>query len=309
MKITFLGTGAGIPAKQRNVSSLALHLENKEGAIWLFDCGEATQHQILYTSIKLRRVEKIFITHLHGDHIYGLPGLLASRSFQGAETPLAVYGPRGIASFIETALLVSGTFIKYPLNVIEIDEGNILFENNQYVVTIAQLDHALPSYGFRVQQKDLPGPLLMEKVKQANIPVGPVLQQLKNGVEVRLPDGRVIDGKKFIGPAKQGKIVTILGDTRFSENAIRLANGANTLIHEATFSENEKSLAKEFFHSTTEQAAQVAHLSGSHQLILNHISSRYQQGDVEQLLAEAQRLFPNSFIAEDLTTFEIPKYN
>jgi len=309
LKITFLGTGAGIPAKQRNVSSLALHLENKEGAIWLFDCGEATQHQILYTSIKLRRVEKIFITHLHGDHIYGLPGLLASRSFQGAETPLAVYGPRGIASFIETALLVSGTFIKYPLNVIEIDEGNILFENNQYVVTIAQLDHALPSYGFRVQQKDLPGPLLMEKVKQANIPVGPVLQQLKNGVEVRLPDGRVIDGKKFIGPAKQGKIVTILGDTRFSENAIRLANGANTLIHEATFSENEKSLAKEFFHSTTEQAAQVAHLSGSHQLILNHISSRYQQGDVEQLLAEAQRLFPNSFIAEDLTTFEIPKYN
>jgi len=309
LKITFLGTGAGIPAKQRNVSSLALHLENKEGAIWLFDCGEATQHQILYTSIKLRRVEKIFITHLHGDHIYGLPGLLASRSFQGAETPLAVYGPRGIASFIETALLVSGTFIKYPLNVIEIDERNILFENNQYVVTIAQLDHALPSYGFRVQQKDLPGPLLMEKVKQANIPVGPILQQLKNGVEVRLPDGRIIDGKKFIGPAKQGKIVTILGDTRFSENAIRLANGANTLIHEATFSENEKSLAKEFFHSTTEQAAQVAHLSGSHQLILNHISSRYQQGDVEQLLAEAQRLFPNSFIAEDLTTFEIPKYN
>lgn len=306
MKITFLGTGAGIPSKQRNVSSLALHLMNKKGSIWLFDCGEATQHQILHTSIKLRRIEKIFVSHLHGDHIYGLPGFLGSRSFQGAEIPLTIYGPVGIRPFIETSLQVSGTYINYPLEIVEITEDNILIDNDDYLVTSAKLDHGLPSFGLRVQQKDLPGPLLVEKVKQADIPSGPVFQQLKRGMTVTLPDGRIIDGKNFIGPPKRGKIVTILGDTRFTENAIMLANGANTLVHEATFAEKEKSLAKDFFHSTTKQAAEIAEVSRANQLILNHISSRYQQDHIKELLSEAQCVFPNTFIAEDFSIFEIP---
>ncbi|WP_280771222.1 ribonuclease Z [Salipaludibacillus daqingensis] len=309
MKVTFLGTGAGIPAKLRNVSSLALHLMNKENTIWLFDCGEATQHQILHTPIKLRKMEKIFISHLHGDHIYGLPGLLGSRSFQGADTPLTIYGPKGIASFIETSLNVSGTYLKYPLHIIEITGDRLLFDNDHYVVTTSKLDHALPCFGFRIEQKDLPGRLLMEKVNEANIPTGPVLQKLKKGMEVTLPDGRKVDGKSFIGSPKQGKIVTILGDTRFSEKAITLAKDANTVIHEATFAEDESLLAKEFFHSTTRQAAEVAKRSGAHQLILNHISSRYQEEDVEQLLKEARSVFTNTFISADFSTFDIPKVN
>ena len=306
MKLTFLGTGGGIPAKHRNVSALALHLMNKEGAIWLFDCGEATQHQILYTPIKPRKIEKIFITHLHGDHIYGLPGLLGSRSFQGGETPLTVYGPSGIKEFIETSLRLSFTHIKYPLYIKEIEQEGVLYEDETSIVRTAKLAHGVPSYGYRLEQKDLPGPLLMSKVQEAGIPPGPVYKQLKEGVNVTLPDGRFFKGKDFTGPPKKGEIVTVLGDTRYSENSFILAEGASTLIHEATFGGEDGALAEEYFHSTTLQAARVAKCSGVKQLILNHISSRYQGEDINRLLLEARSIFPETFIAEDFASFDIP---
>lgn len=306
MKITFIGTGAGVPAKERNVSSLALHLENKTGDIWLFDCGEATQQQILHTPIKLRKINKIFITHLHGDHIFGLPGLIGSRSFQGAENLLTIYGPEGIESFIQTALKVSGTYLKYPLEIVEFsDDQTELFSDDHYTVSIGKLDHGLPSFGFRIQQNDLPGTLLMDKVKQENIPVGPVLQKIKAGLVVTLDDGRTINGKDFLGPPKKGKIVTILGDTRFTETAIQLAKDANVLVHEATFSAEEENLAKEYYHSTTIQAATVAKMANVQQLLLNHISSRYQVEDVPLLLEEAKSVFANTLVASDFLSFDI----
>lgn len=306
MRITFIGTGAGIPAKERNVSSLALHLENQRGDIWLFDCGEGTQHQILHTKLKLRKISKIFITHLHGDHIYGLPGLLGSRSFQGAESPLTIYGPKGLKAFIDISLKVSSTYLKYPLFIKEFtDNEEQLFAEDGYTVIIAKLEHGLISYGFRIVEDDLPGTLLMDKVMKEDIPIGPILQKLKAGLTVTLDDGRIIDGKQFIGPAKKGKIVTILGDTRFTENSMELAKDANLLVHEATFAENDEKLAYEYFHSTTKQAATVAKKANVKQLILNHISSRYQKEDLPILLEEAKAIFPNTSIAEDLSTYVI----
>ncbi|WP_096435109.1 ribonuclease Z [Alteribacter populi] len=304
MKITFLGTGSGVPAKHRNVSSLALHLMNKKDAIWLFDCGEATQHQVLHTPVKLRKIEKIFITHTHGDHIYGLPGLLSSRSFQGAVTPLTIYGPKGLKKYIEISLNLSETYLSYPLEINEIDRDSIVFEDEQFIVKTSELIHGVPSFGFRVQQKDLPGPLLIDKVKEAGIPIGPMLQQLKKGLKVELSDGRTFEGSDFLGTPKKGKIVTIIGDTRYTEKAILLAKGANTLIHEATLARKDELLAKEYFHSTTVQAAEVADRGGVQQLILTHISTRYQEAD--ELLYEAKEIFQNSFIAEDFSCFEVP---
>lgn len=309
MKITFLGTGAGIPAKYRNVSALALHLINKQGDIWLFDCGEATQHQILHTTLKPRKITKVFITHLHGDHIYGLPGFLASRSFQGAENPLTIYGPEGIKQFVETTLSVSKTHLHYPLMIEEIssEEYDLLFENDEYIVSYAPLIHGLTSYGYRIEQKDSPGPLLEEKLKKENIPPGPIYGKLKEGETVTLADGRIIDGKKYIGPTKKGNSVAILGDTRYTENAIQLAKNVHTLVHEATFSEAQKDIAHEYFHSTTTQAAQVAQKARVKQLLLNHISPRYDTSQVEQLLKEARNIFPHTHIAEDLTSFTTNK--
>jgi ribonuclease Z len=156
LDIFFLGTGAGIPAKLRNVTSIALKLLEERGSIWLFDAGEATQHQILHTSIKPRRIEKIFITHLHGDHIYGLPGLLASRSFQGGESEVTVFGPKGLKEYITISLSVSQTYLKYPLKIVEIAEG-VIFEDEQFIVEARLLEHGIPSYGYRIVEKDRPG--------------------------------------------------------------------------------------------------------------------------------------------------------
>ncbi|TYS68218.1 ribonuclease Z [Sutcliffiella horikoshii] len=305
MKLTFLGTGSGVPAKHRNVSSLALHIDDKEGSVWLFDCGEATQHQILHTSLKPRKISKIFITHLHGDHIFGLPGLLSSRSFQGGETPLTVYGPVGIKEYIETSLRVSMTHVKYPIVIEEFEEDGLFLEEEDFTIIGKLLVHGIASFGFRIVQKDLPGALLMDKVKQSNIPSGPHLQELKEGKSVTLSDGRIVEGNDYIGPPKKGKVITILGDTRYTPVAVELAEAADVLIHEATFAAKDELLAKEYFHSTTVQAATVAREAGASQLLLTHISARYQKEDVLSLMEEAKEIFSNTVVVNDFDEITI----
>ncbi|WML59836.1 ribonuclease Z [Neobacillus sp. PS2-9] len=305
MDLFFLGTGAGMPAKLRNVTSIALKLLEERGAVWLFDVGEATQHQILHTSLKPRRIEKIFITHLHGDHIYGLPGLLSSRSFQGGESEVTVYGPKGIKEYIEISLSLSQTYLKYPLSIIEISEG-IIFEDDQFIVEARLLEHGIPSYGYRIMEKDRPGTLLADKLIEAGVQPGPIFRQIKNGESITLEDGRVLDPNEFLGPEQKGRVVTILGDTRYCENALLLAKEADLLIHEATFSKGEETLAYDYFHSTTSQAADIARKAGCKHLCLTHISSRYDRNDWRELVAEAMEIFPNTVIAEDFKEIHIP---
>lgn len=305
LDIFFLGTGAGIPAKLRNVTSIALKLLEERGSIWLFDAGEATQHQILHTSIKPRRIEKIFITHLHGDHIYGLPGLLASRSFQGGESEVTVYGPKGLKEYITISLSVSQTYLKYPLKIVEIEEG-VIFEDEQFIVEARLLDHGIPSYGYRIVEKNRPGTLLADKLVEAGVQPGPIFRKIKGGETVTLEDGTVIVPSDFLGPAQKGRIITILGDTRYCENAISLARDSDLLIHEATFSKGEEKLAFDYFHSTTHQAAEVANLAGSKQLCLTHISSRYDRQAWQELVTEAREVFANTDIAEDFKEINIP---
>ncbi|KDE47774.1 ribonuclease Z [Geobacillus sp. CAMR5420] len=306
MELLFLGTGAGVPAKERNVSSVALQLLDERGATWLFDCGEATQHQILHTAIRPRRIEHIFITHLHGDHLFGLPGLLGSRSFQSGETPLTVFGPKGIRAFVETALSVSGTRLRYELNIAEIEEG-VIFDDERFQVIAKRLDHGMLSYGFRVVEKDLPGPLLVDRLKALGVRPGPIYQQIKQGKTVMLDDGTVIDGREFVGPPQKGRIVAVLGDTRFCEAAIELARDADVVVHEATFAAAEQRLAHDYFHSTTTDAAEVARRAGAKRLILTHISSRYQGEAALRLVAEARKVFPNTDLAADFASFSIPR--
>jgi ribonuclease Z len=304
LKLFFLGTGAGIPAKHRNVTSIALKLLEERGTIWLFDCGEATQHQILHTSIKPRRLEKIFITHLHGDHIYGLPGLLSSRSFQGGETELIVYGPKGLEDFIRISLEVSQTYLKYPLKIVEIESG-VIFEDEQFLVEARLLEHGIPSYGYRVVEKDKPGTLLAEKLQEKGIRPGPIYRKIKNGEPVVLDSGKVVEASEFLGNPQKGKIVTILGDTRKCENALYLAKDADALVHEATFAQNENQLAYDYFHSTTGQAAEVAVQADVKKLYLTHISSRYDRDAALVLEIEAKEIFPNSEVVEDFKEYNI----
>ncbi|WP_286058347.1 ribonuclease Z [Bacillus mojavensis] len=306
MELLFLGTGAGIPAKSRNVTSIALKLLEERRSVWLFDCGEATQHQILHTSIKPRKIEKIFITHMHGDHVYGLPGLLGSRSFQGGEDELTVYGPKGIKAFIETSLAVTKTHLTYPLVIQEIEEGAV-FEDDQFIVTAASAIHGVEAFGYRVQEKDSPGSLKAALLKDLSIPPGPVYSKIKKGEIVTLEDGRTINGEDFLEPPKKGRAVVFSGDTRVSDKIKELARDCDVLVHEATFAKDDVKLAFDYFHSTTEQAAVTAKEAGAKQLILTHISARYQGEASLELQKEAAAVFPNSITAYDFLEVQVPR--
>ncbi|WP_070121617.1 ribonuclease Z [Bacillus marinisedimentorum] len=307
MELVFLGTGAGVPSKQRNVSAAALHLLAERGTTWLFDCGEATQHRILYTNVKPGKVDKIFITHMHGDHIFGLPGFLGSRSFQGGTEPLTIYGPPGIREYVLASLRLSKTHLRYKLEIAEIEEG-IIFEDEQFTVEARKLEHGIPSYGYRITEKEKPGKLDVEKLKAEGVKPGPVYQKIKAGEQVKLENGKILYGKDFIGEPKTGRKVAVLGDTRATPAVLDLARDADLLVHEATFSKDEAGLAFQYFHSTAEQAAESARQAGVRTLVLSHISSRYQNESATRLRDEAARIFPDVYVAEDLWSIEIPAH-
>ncbi|MEI5992500.1 ribonuclease Z [Candidatus Enterococcus mansonii] len=309
MELQFLGTGAGVPAKHRNVSSIALKLLDERNAVWLFDCGEGTQLQILKSNIRPRKIEKIFITHLHGDHIFGLPGLLSSRSFQGGDEKLEIYGPPGIAEFVRTALKVSQTRLSYELKFIEIGKEEIIFSDKQATVSCLPLDHGIASFGYRIVEADHEGELQVDKLAALNIPSGPIYGKIKRGETVELSDGRVINGKEFVGQKKAGRVVTILGDTRKTKNSVLLAKEADILVHESTFNKEEEKMAKAYYHSTSHHAAQVAKEAHVKKLILTHISARYLTGDIIQLENEAKEVFPNTKIVKDMDIIEVPFEN
>ncbi|EMF2333833.1 ribonuclease Z [Listeria monocytogenes] len=304
MELVFLGTGAGVPSRGRNVTSIALSMLNERNAIWLFDCGEATQHQIMRSQIKLSKLEKIFITHLHGDHIFGLPGLLSSRSFQGGESDLTIYGPVGITEYVETSLRLSGTRLTYKIIFNEIEPG-LIFEDKMFSITVDELDHGLRSFGYRIVEKDKPGALNANKLIDDGVEPGPIFQKIKKGETVTLADGSVINGKDYIDEPQKGKIISIFGDTKATASELELALNADVLVHEATFEGDKEKLAGEYMHSTTLQAASLAKKANVKKLILTHISSRYDRDASKELLIEAQSVFENTEIAYDLAVFPI----
>ncbi|WP_106767772.1 ribonuclease Z [Paenibacillus faecalis] len=305
MELYFLGTNAGVPTQQRNVTSIALRLLEERRSMWLFDCGEGTQHQILRSPLKMTRLEKIFITHLHGDHIFGLPGLLSSRGAQGATSPITIYGPKGIKTYIETSLDISQSRVNYQIEVIE-HNGGLVFEDDGFRVEAALLEHRAESYGYRVVEKDRPGNLNLERLTAYGLKPGPLYGRLKRGESVQAPDGQLVHAADVILAPKKGRVVTILGDTRSCANIVPLAKDSDILVHEATFMDDLRDTAHEYYHSTALQAAAAAAEAGVKELILTHFSSRYKDIEhLQPLLEEAQRVFPNTRLAEDFGLYPV----
>lgn len=302
MQLLFLGTGAGMPSKQRNTTSTVLKLLDERGTFWMFDCGESTQHQILHTTLKPRKLEKLFITHLHGDHIYGLPGLLGSRSFLGGEEALTIYGPTGLKNWIEVTLATSKTHIKYPLSIIEIEEG-IIFEDEQFVVEANLLEHVIPCFGYSVKQKALAPELFIEKSDALGVPRGPLLKQLKEGQDVVLADGRIVKSEEVTGEPREGFKVTILGDTKYCANSIRLSEDADVVVHEGTFDVETAELARLYGHSTIVDAAEVCEKANARNLIVNHISARFLSSDLSNMLSQVDTYKFPIYIAEDFMEY------
>ncbi|MGT2929552.1 ribonuclease Z [Streptococcus dentasini] len=309
MELQFLGTGAGQPAKARNVSSLVLKLLNEIDEVWMFDCGEGTQRQILETNIKPRKIRKIFITHLHGDHVLGLPGFLASRSFQASEeqTDLDIYGPVGIRSLVLSSIKATGTRLPYRIHFHEFDGKSLgqILETDKFTVYAEKLDHTIFCVGYRVVQKDLEGSLDADGLKAVGVPFGPLFGRIKSGQDIVLEDGRTITAKDYVSPPRKGKVVTILGDTRKCHASVRLGLGADILVHEATYGKGDERLARNHGHSTNMQAAHIAKEASAKRLLMNHISARFLARDVRQLEADARTIFENCKVVWDLEEVEI----
>jgi ribonuclease Z len=305
LELTLLGTGAGRPTRLRSVTAMALRLPAPSPSVWLFDCGEGTQHKLLDTPIKLNRIDRIFITHLHGDHVFGLPGLLSTRAYDGGTDPVTIYGPSGLQQMVETLFELSGTHIAYDIHYIETIEG-VLYDDGQFRVEAAALEHRVPCFGYRITECDRQGRLDVEKLKAAGVPEGPLYGQLKAGNDIELSDGRTVCAKDVMGACIRGRIVTILGDTKPCEGAVRLAQDADMLVHEATFGAGLEEKAEAYGHSTTLQAAETAKRAGAHKLVMTHFSSRYELADANRLADEARTIFPMADAASDGDVFEIP---
>ena len=310
MNITFLGTSSGVPTLKRNVSSLALKL-SQSAEVWLFDCGEGTQHQIMKSNIKSSHIKKIFITHMHGDHIYGLPGLLATLGLSGDSDGIEIYGPSELKSFVISALKSSYCKLSFPLRFINVEEYSeqkkLLFESDKIEVNCTILKHRLPAYGYRVSEKDKPGIFNIKKAESLKIPPGQIYSKLQTGQTIIL-DGRTFNGKEFVGPPRKGKSFVYCTDTVFSESAVKLSKDADLLVHESTFSQQDEKMAYEKLHSTTIMAAKTALLSNAKKLIITHLSPRYNQKSSikpSDLLKEARDIFPNTHLAKDFLTAEI----
>lgn len=308
MEITFLGTSSGVPTKYRNVSSVALRLTQR-GEIWLFDCGEGTQHQLLRSELRTSQLKKIFITHMHGDHIFGLMGLLASCGLGGDAKDIELYGPPGIEPYLKACMKYSYTYFPYGVTINTVEPG-LVYEDGEFTVTCDLLKHRVTAYGYRVSEKNRAGVFDVEKAKKMGIPFGPLYGKLKAGETITLEDGRTFSGVDFCGPTEIGRKFVYCTDTVFCENAITLAEDADVLIHEATFAHQDAQMAFEKMHSTTTMAAQVALAAQVKKLIMTHFSPRYAPGnalEMKDLLAEARAIFPETILAYDFFRYDIPR--
>lgn len=299
MEIIFLGTSSAVHSKERNHPSIAL---KAFGEIMLFDCGEATQRQLLYTNVSPMKITKIFITHYHGDHILGLPGLLQSMSLNGRQTKLTIYGPKGLGKIKDAIYSLGYCAIEYPVEFVEIDSG-IIIDNEQYFIEAQRVKHNVHSLAYAIEEKKKPR-FLREKAIELGVPVGPAFGRLHNGEEVEI-NGKIIKPEQVLGEPRKGRKITYSGDTRPCEEMIMLARDSTLLIHESTFIQNEKANAEEYGHSTAVDAAYIAKDSNSKELILTHISTRYgpQYGDI--MLEEAQEIFKNTRLAHDFMEIEL----
>ena len=311
MQVTFLGTSSGVPTRGRNVSAVALRLPQR-AELWLFDCGEGTQHQFLRSDLRVSQLRRVFVTHMHGDHVFGLPGLLASLGLAGTCTGIDLYGPDPLRDYLEGVLRTSSTRIGYPLRSHRVKEaassGALLLDDDDITVRCTKLIHRVPAYAYRVDQKPRAGRFDVDQARALGIPPGPIYADLKAGREVVLEDGRIINGASLCGPERPGSSVVYCTDTVFSEAAVELAQGADLLIHESTFAHAEAEMAFARQHSTSTMAAQTALAAGVKQLMLTHLSPRYVPGNPvtpDDLLNEARAIFPNTDLAKDFLTVEV----
>ncbi|MFZ5624545.1 MAG: ribonuclease Z [Gemmatimonadota bacterium] len=300
LSVTFLGTSAAVPSPERNTSSIAV---NREGELFLFDCGEGTQRQMMRfnTGFSLR---EIFFSHYHADHFLGLTGLLRTLGLNDRQEPMTLYGPKGAERVLGQAVNLGIERTKFPVEIVELRAGDVLRRAN-YDIVAFETDHRADTVGYALVEHERLGRFDPQRARELGVPEGPLWGRLHRGETVTLEDGRSVRPEDLVGPSRPGRKVIYTGDTRPHPAVIEASRGADLLVHEATFTHDELPWARETGHSTARQAAEIAREAGVRQLALTHISPRYSY-DTSQLLAEAREVFPETVIARDGMTVDVP---
>lgn len=302
LRVTFLGTGGAVPTTERGPSGLFL---NREGDRLLFDCGEGTQRQMMRFGTGFS-VSHVFLTHLHGDHILGLPGLVQTWDFNGRSDPLTVHCPPKTRTHVKSLLRAGGHDPEFPIRVNEVAPGNVALRAEEYEVRAFETNHRTRAQGYALIEDDRPGRFDRQKAQEElKIPPGPVYGRLHEGETVELDDGRVIHPEQVVGEPRPGRRVVYTGDTRPVEETVEIADSADLLVHDATFASDYAGRARETAHSTAREAAQIANRADAKRLALVHISSRY-AGDASPIEREAKSIFEGAFVPDDGQQIEIP---
>ena len=310
MKITFLGTSAGTPTRERNVTAQALTMDH--GALWLLDCGEATQHQFMRAGLKSGRCERILITHLHGDHVYGLPGMLSCIGIHGRTEPVEIIGPVGLDELLTTTIRLSEAHLPFQIRITEITAADQLFAPVAgWQVSAHPLSHRVRCWGYVLRENDRPGKFHPERASRIGVPEGPLFRQLQNGDGVRLSDGRIVLSSDVTDPPRPGRKVVLLGDTSDASAIAAAAHGCDLLVCETTYDGAHETKAREWGHSTSTMTGELARKIEAKTLIITHFSSRYTEADatmsVEKLLDETSAACPGTRVlaATDLWSHTI----
>ncbi len=306
LSVTFLGTSAARPTVERNVSALALV---REGETLLFECGEGTQRQMMRYGVSFA-LSDIFFTHFHADHFLGVIGLVRTLGLQGRVEPMRLYGPRGAKKLLGQAMQLGVERVPFEVEIQEVKPGNTVEGRGRgkgegYDIHVFATDHGGGSVGYAIQEHERLGRFDPEKARAAGIPEGPLWGKLHKGEPIELPNGQRLTANGFVGPKRSGRLVVITGDTRPCAAVVDAAKGADLLIHEATFGEEEKDRAKETGHSTAREAAQVALAANAKRLVLSHVSARYSIS-AEELVKEAREVFKETVVAKDGMEIDIP---
>ncbi|MDZ7291649.1 MAG: ribonuclease Z [candidate division KSB1 bacterium] len=304
IEVILLGTGSAAPTNDRHLSGVALI---RQGEIFLFDCGEGTQMQFRKAGLRPGKLRYIFISHLHGDHLFGLPGLLTSLHMAGCQQRVELFGPEGITEYIRFHQELCQFTLGYPLQIHEITETTppVLWRSAEYHVEWQPLEHGIFTAGFAFVEANRPGRFDVHRAEQLGVPNGPERGRLQRGESIVLPDGRRIYPEEVLGPPRPGVKMAYCLDTVPCTGAEKLAANADLLIADSTFSSADAEHAHETGHSTAVDAAELARRCGVRQLLLTHFSGRLGQEDLPALVAEATAIFPNSVAATDLARFVI----
>jgi len=311
MEVIFLGTSSGVPTKQRNVSALAVKMVNSK-PWYLVDCGGGTQHQILHTNLSLNNLQAIFITHVHGDHCYGLPGLLASATMSGRTDSLTIIGSSHIREFIEHTQTTTQLRLSYKINFIDVEKISHFYDVNDFAIEVVELSHRVPSFAYCFIEKNISGKLNTQKLKEQGIEPGPVWQHLQRGKDVVLANGDKLKSKDYLLDARKPRKIIVAGDNDNPGLLAESSKTANVLIHEATYTaEVADKVGKGPQHSSAKMVAQFAMDCSISNLILTHFRPRYQKTDKEghsitDVESEAGNFYDgNLFLASDLDTFHL----